>query len=114
MFSRLAVFTTITLSALAAATPAPIVARGGEPASTCSTGPVQCCNSVQQSNNPGTAALLGLLGVVVQGVAVPIGITCSPISVIGAGGAGCNAQTVCCQDNSHGGIVSVGCVPVQL
>ncbi|EEB97008.1 hypothetical protein MPER_03760, partial [Moniliophthora perniciosa FA553] len=42
-----------------------------EPAGQCNTGPVQCCNSVQSSSNPATSLLLGLLGVVVQGVNVP-------------------------------------------
>ena len=52
----------------------------------CSTGSVQCCNSVQQSNAGGLVGLLlGLLDVVLD-VVVPIGITCSPITVIGVSG----------------------------
>ena len=45
--------------------------------------------------------LLGLLGIVVQGVDVLVGINCSPITVIGVGSGGsCSANVVCCQDNS--------------
>ncbi|KAF5356487.1 hypothetical protein D9757_004550 [Collybiopsis confluens] len=99
------------LATLAVATPAP---RGGEPASSCTTGPVQCCNTVTTASNPAAATLLGLLGIVVQSVTAVVGLSCSPISVIGIGGSGCKAQAVCCQDNSHGGLISIGCVPVQL
>ena len=45
MFSRVAALTALALPLLAAATP--LEARGGMPASQCNTGPVQCCNSVQ-------------------------------------------------------------------
>ena len=52
----------------------------------CSGGSVQCCNSVQESNSGGLVdVLLGLLGVVIDGV-IPIGVTCSPITVIGVSG----------------------------
>ena len=73
-------FVTAAIASLAAATPA---ARD-----TCSTGPIQCCNSVQSASDPATALLLGLLGIVVQGVNVDVGLTCSPITVIGVGSNG--------------------------
>jgi len=108
---KLSFVSTVALATLAAATP---VRRGGEPASSCSTGPVQCCDSVQSAGSPAASTLLGLLGIVVQGADVPIGITCSPISVIGVGGDSCSAQAVCCDNNSFNGVVAIGCVPVDL
>lgn len=36
-----------------------------------------CCISVQNSNSPTVSNLLGLLGVVLQGVAVPVGLSCT-------------------------------------
>lgn len=51
----------------------------------CNTGPIQCCNSVTQANNPVAALLIGLLGIVV-GPTVAVGLTCSPLSIIGVGG----------------------------
>ena len=57
------------------------------PPSQCNTGPIQCCNSVQSASSGGlTSTLLGLLGIVLQGVDLPIGLTCNPISIIGIGG----------------------------
>lgn len=55
------------------------------PISQCNTGDAQCCNSVTKASDPSTAALLGLLGIVVQGVDVLVGLTCTPITVIGVG-----------------------------
>ncbi|RXW22352.1 hypothetical protein EST38_g3478 [Candolleomyces aberdarensis] len=95
-----------TLAAVASATPT----RRAE----CSTGPIQCCNSVQPAGAPDAAKLLGLLGVVVQDVNIPIGLTCSPISVIGLPGNSCNAQTVCCENNSFNGVVAIGCTPINI
>ncbi len=40
-----------------------------------------CCDSTTTAGAPGIATLLGLLGVVAQGVNVPIGLGCSPITV---------------------------------
>ncbi|KAL1944001.1 hypothetical protein VTO73DRAFT_3819 [Trametes versicolor] len=110
MSSRLTAFVLGALPLLAAATPLDTRAAGK-----CSTGPLQCCNSVQKANDPATAAILALLGVVVQAVDVHVGLDCSPISVVGvATGNSCNAQAVCCKNNDVGGAVSLGCVPVTL
>ena len=75
-------FVTAALASLAAATPAP---RGGEPASSCSTGPVQCCNTVEKASDSSAAGILALLGIVLQDLNVDVGLTCDPITVIGAG-----------------------------
>ncbi|KAJ3863228.1 hydrophobin 2 [Lentinula novae-zelandiae] len=103
-------FVSIALATLAVATPAP----RGEPASSCSTGDLQCCNTVEPASSPSASELLGLLGIVVQGVNVLVGLTCSPITVIGLENGGCSAQAVCCNDNSNGGLISIGCLPVTL
>ncbi|EEB97363.1 hypothetical protein MPER_03332 [Moniliophthora perniciosa FA553] len=99
------------LATLAAATP---TRRTDKPASECSTGPVQCCNTITNAGDPTAAGVLALIGVVVQDLNVPVGLTCTPVTVIGAGGSGCSASPVCCEDNSNGGLISIGCVPVDL
>ncbi|KIJ33018.1 hypothetical protein M422DRAFT_265047 [Sphaerobolus stellatus SS14] len=86
-----------------------------EPISQCNTGDAQCCNSDSSASNPSAAALLGLLGIVVQGVDVLVGITCSPIIAIGVGGgANCAQQPVCCTNTSFNGVVNIGCTPISL
>lgn len=51
MFSRVAVFATLALPLLAVATPVELEAR-----QTCSTGAIQCCNSVQSVSAPTQAS----------------------------------------------------------
>ncbi|EIW55694.1 hydrophobin-315 [Trametes versicolor FP-101664 SS1] len=110
MSSRLTAFVLGALPLLAAATPLDTRAAGK-----CSTGSLQCCNSVQKANDPATSLLLALLGIDVQSIDALVGITCSPITVVGvATGNSCNAQAVCCKNNNVGGAVSLGCVPVTL
>ncbi|KAF9259952.1 fungal hydrophobin [Marasmius fiardii PR-910] len=117
MFAKL--FAVSVLAAFVSASPTP----GGYPEQTpgnvnqCNVGPAQCCKqtmsagSAMATANPG---LLALLQVVVQDVNVIVGLDCSPISVIGGGNGGCNSRPVCCNDNSNGGLVSIGCVPISI
>ena len=47
------------------------------------------------------SSLLGLLGIALQGLDVPVGLDCSPITIVGVGaGNQCSANTVCCQNNN--------------
>ncbi|KAI0738077.1 fungal hydrophobin [Daedaleopsis nitida] len=101
MFSRTAVFATLSFALLAAA-------------DNCNTGPVQCCNSVESAHSAAGSAILSLLGVVLQDVTAQIGLGCSPIQAVGVGGGACKAQAVCCENNNVGGLISVGCLPVSL
>ncbi|OCB91513.1 hypothetical protein A7U60_g1248 [Sanghuangporus baumii] len=106
MFAK--VFTIASLAILAVATPAPVPAD-----SQCNTGSLQCCNSVQEADSQAISGLLSLLGVVVQDVSALVGVTCSPIDVIGVGSSGCDASPVCCTDNSFSGLIALGCVPIN-
>ncbi|CAL1710924.1 unnamed protein product [Somion occarium] len=112
MFSRVVALTTLALPLLAVATPTAVTR--GEPAGQCNTGPIQCCNSVEKASSTDANFLLGLLGIVLEDLSVLVGITCSPITVIGVGGGSCSAKPVCCENNSFGGLISIGCVPVSL
>ncbi|KAK1218634.1 hypothetical protein PQX77_018675 [Marasmius sp. AFHP31] len=112
-------FALSTLTTLAVATP--LVSRtggggggGGSPSGNCNTGPIQCCNTVTTAKDPVAGLLIGLLNILVQDLNVGVGLTCSPITVLGGGNGGCSANPVCCSDNSHGGLISIGCLPVSL
>ncbi|THH00204.1 hypothetical protein EW026_g2265 [Hermanssonia centrifuga] len=109
MFSRLAAFTALAFPFLAVATPTN-VARAS-----CDTGPIQCCQSTETAGSASGTAILKSIGVVLSDPSVLLGLTCSPISVVGVGsGASCDASPVCCENNSFGSLVSIGCVPVSL
>ncbi|KAG7442193.1 fungal hydrophobin, partial [Guyanagaster necrorhizus] len=83
-------------------------------ASSCSSGDLQCCTSVQSGDSSAVSALLGLLGVVLSDVTALVGITCIPITIVGVGSTGCNQQTVCCENNSFNGLIAIGCVPINI
>ncbi|KAG7441657.1 hydrophobin-251 [Guyanagaster necrorhizus] len=88
MFVRLSAFTLLALPLLATATVLPRQ-------DTCASGSAQCCNSVQSYVHRS-------------------GVTCSPITGIGAGGTDCSDQPVCCTDNSYNGVVALGCTPINV
>ncbi|KZT26116.1 fungal hydrophobin, partial [Neolentinus lepideus HHB14362 ss-1] len=92
-------------------TPPPPPTPTGGTSGSCNTGSVQCCNSVQSAGDGGMPGILGLLGLPAD-PDVLVGTNCSPIDVLGLGaGASCTAHPVCCEDNSHGGLISIGCIP---
>ncbi|CAL1707430.1 unnamed protein product [Somion occarium] len=100
------VTTTVTVTAPSSTTT--------ESAGQCNTGPIQCCNSVQSASSASSAALLGLLGIVLSDLKVLLGLDCSPITIIGGVAGGCSASPVCCQNNSFGSLISIGCIPITL
>ena len=54
-----------------------------------------------QASSKDVTTLLGLLGIVLDDLNVLVGLTCSPISVVGVGsGSACSATPVCCENNS--------------
>ncbi|RSM14768.1 hypothetical protein CDV31_005202 [Fusarium ambrosium] len=69
---------------------------------------LQCCQTVGTVSTPVIGLILSLLGIVVRDTNILLGITCSPITNAGS----CPATPVCCNDNSHGGLISIGCTRV--
>ncbi|TFK51343.1 hydrophobin-domain-containing protein [Heliocybe sulcata] len=102
-------FTVSSFITLAVASP--LTARQ---TSQCNTGSIQCCKQVQTAGSPGVASLAGLLGIVLDGLDIPVGIQCSPLTVGGIGGGAHNAAPVCCENNAQGGLISVGCIPITI
>ncbi|KAI0826597.1 fungal hydrophobin [Trametes gibbosa] len=97
--------------ALAAATAvgATAIPRGS---GSCNTGPLQCCNNFTKASDEGTKTLLDFLNIVTELDAL-VGLTCTPINVVGSSET-CSSAPVCCENNAWGGLVSIGCVPVSL
>ncbi|TFK37436.1 hydrophobin [Crucibulum laeve] len=58
-------------------------------------------------------AIAGLGSLVTGAITGQVGLECNPISVIGAGGTSCKAQTACCTGNNFNGLVVVGCSPIS-
>ncbi|KAH8822417.1 hypothetical protein DL96DRAFT_1560024 [Flagelloscypha sp. PMI_526] len=45
---------------------------------------------------------------------VAVGLTCSPINIIGIGSNSCSSQPVCCSDNNFNGVIAIGCSPINI
>lgn len=93
MFAKLVIYTTAVFSVLAVATPLP---TDGGAQSSCSTGPVQCCNSIVHNKDSSSTFIFGLLELVLDDVDAYVGFGCSPINVIPVlgGNAWCVPPTV--------------------
>ncbi|GLB42043.1 putative hydrophobins [Lyophyllum shimeji] len=108
MFAR--IYTSSLLLFVAVCASAAVLPRGG--VNQCNTGTIQCCNSVQNADDPMVGGLAGLLGI--GAITGQVGVTCNPISIKGMGGNSCSAQPVCCTGNSFNGVVVVGCSPINI
>ncbi|KAJ6463084.1 hydrophobin 2 [Mycena vulgaris] len=87
----------------------PLGAVEREPVSQCNTGDAQCCQEVVSADNAKASELLHLLGIAVVGKTA-VGLTCTPITVIGV--SGCHASPVCCKNNTFNGIVALNGKPL--
>ncbi|KAJ7271481.1 fungal hydrophobin [Mycena rebaudengoi] len=106
MFSKLSVIVASVLVTLAAATP---MARNTPPATTPQDSP-QCCSSVVSSSSTAASAVAALLGLDLTGLDVPVGLSCSPITL----GNNCGSTTVNCAapEKQWGGLIAINCIPI--
>ncbi|KAJ7454213.1 fungal hydrophobin [Mycena latifolia] len=104
MFSKLSVIATSVLITLAAARP------WDTPPVTPPTSN-QCCNSVQSSSSSSVAAVAALLGLDLSGLDVPVGLGCSPITLVGNN---CGGTTVTCDapEQEWGSLIAINCIPI--
>ncbi|KAF8959641.1 hydrophobin-263 [Flammula alnicola] len=108
MFARASSVFVLALPILAAASVLP------RQSNQCDTGSIQCCESTQSATSSVVSTLLGLLGIPIGSVTGLVGVTCSPITVVGASGTSCSQQPVCCTNDSFNGLIALGCTPVNL
>ncbi|KAJ7027768.1 fungal hydrophobin [Mycena alexandri] len=106
MFAKLSVVVTSVLITLAAAIP------NTTPPVTPPTSP-QCCSSVVPSSNAGAGIVAALLGLDISGLLVDVGLSCSPITLLGNN---CGGTTVTCDapDKEWGGLIAINCIPITL
>ncbi|KAJ7809685.1 hypothetical protein B0H13DRAFT_2478507 [Mycena leptocephala] len=73
----------------------------------------QCCHSVLSSTDGAVSAVAALLGLDLTGLNVPIGLGCSPITVIGNN---CGSTTVNCEapKEQWGSLIAINCIPITL
>ncbi|KAF7360974.1 Hydrophobin 2 [Mycena sanguinolenta] len=107
MFSKLSVVAVSVLVTLAAAMPGGYTPPVTTPTSN------QCCSSVQSSSSNVVSAVAGLLGLDLSGLNVPIGLGCSPITVLGNN---CGGTQVTCEspEKEWGSLIAINCIPITL
>ncbi|EEB99984.1 hypothetical protein MPER_00187, partial [Moniliophthora perniciosa FA553] len=76
MQSRAKVFSLVALATLAIATP---TRRSGQPASS--------CNTITACVDPADETIMKLLGIPILNPDILVGLTCNPVTVIGASGS---------------------------
>ncbi|KAJ7491723.1 hydrophobin [Mycena galericulata] len=103
MFSKLSVVASVLIS-LAAAIP------NTTPPVTPPTSN-QCCDSVVSSSSVAASAVAALLGLDLTGLDVPVGLSCSPITVAGNN---CGSTSVTCDapEKEWGGLIAINCIPI--
>ncbi|KAJ7921122.1 hydrophobin 2 [Mycena leptocephala] len=104
MFSKLSIAFISVLVTLAAAIPTTT------PPATPPTSP-QCCESVVPSSSSAASLVAAIVGLDLAGINVPVGLSCSPITVAGNN---CGSTTVTCDapDALWGGLIAINCLPI--
>ncbi|KAJ7241057.1 hypothetical protein B0H12DRAFT_1134087 [Mycena haematopus] len=106
MFSKLSIAVASVLITLAAAMP-----NGSPPPPVTPPTSSQCCASVVSSTSSAASAVAALVGLDLTGLDVPVGLSCSPITV---GGNNCGSTTVTCDapEKEWGGLIAINCLPI--
>ncbi|KAJ6458820.1 hydrophobin [Mycena vitilis] len=106
MFSKLSIVVPSVLITLAAAMP-----NGVPPPPVVPPTSAQCCTSVVSSSSTAASAVAAGLGLDLTGLNVPVGLSCSAITVIGNN---CGGTSVNCDapENEWGGLIAINCLPI--
>ncbi|KAJ7606079.1 hypothetical protein FB45DRAFT_1140235 [Roridomyces roridus] len=73
----------------------------------------QCCKSVVSSSSSAASAVAALVGLDLTGLDVPVGLSCSPITVVGNN---CGGTSVTCDapDAQWDNLIAINCIPITL
>ncbi|PPR08034.1 hypothetical protein CVT24_010833 [Panaeolus cyanescens] len=114
MFSKLSVVFALAFGALSVSAGGYYTDSNGIDYS-CNSGPVQCCNSLNDVSNVDATNIAALIGVAVSDLTGQIGLQCNPVTVIGVGaGANCASAPVCCEKNFQNQLVGINCTPITV
>ncbi|KAJ7868715.1 hydrophobin 2 [Mycena leptocephala] len=71
----------------------------------------QCCQSVVSSTSAAANAVAAIVGIDLTGLDVPVGLSCSPITVAGDN---CGSTSVTCDAPAveWGGLIAINCIPI--
>ncbi|KAF7334691.1 Hydrophobin 2 [Mycena venus] len=105
MFSKLSVVVASALITLAAATPTTVPVT--PPTSD------QCCQTVVDSSSTAAGKVLSLLGIDLGIITIPVGLNCSPLTVLGNN---CGDITTRCDapEIEWGGLIAINCIPITI
>ncbi|KAF7290419.1 Hydrophobin 2 [Mycena chlorophos] len=107
MFSQI-----LTVFAVATAAAAWATTTTAPPPVTTPSSP-QCCDSVVSSTSTAAAAVAALVGIDLTGLDVPIGLSCSPITVVGNNCAGTNV-TCDAPEEEWDNLIAINCITIVL
>ncbi|KAJ7149697.1 hydrophobin [Mycena filopes] len=103
MFSKLTVFAALVTLAAAIPTTVPITPPTSD----------QCCGSVVDSSSTAAGVVLAELGIDLGDITVPVGLSCSPITILGEN---CGGITTRCDapEIVWGNLIAINCIPITL
>ncbi|KAJ7349979.1 hypothetical protein DFH08DRAFT_807304 [Mycena albidolilacea] len=120
MFSKLSVVVTSVLMVFAVASPSgpptrpsPAPAVGTPPPPITPPISPQCCVSVVPASSVSAAAVASVVGLDLTGILVDVGLSCSPLSVVGNN---CGSTTVICDLplKKWSRLIAINCIPITI
>ncbi|KAJ7907149.1 hypothetical protein B0H13DRAFT_2332646 [Mycena leptocephala] len=109
MFSKISVVVPYVFITLAAATP-----TGTPPPPITPPSSPQCCDRVVSSTSVDASRFAALLGIDLDGLNVPVGLSCSPIDPLATLPGNCAWTSLTCDapEKEWGGLFAINCFPV--
>ncbi|KAJ7631556.1 hydrophobin [Mycena polygramma] len=106
MFSKLSIVVASVLISLAAAMP-----NGVPPPPVTPPTSAQCCSSVVPPTSSAASAVAAIVGLDLSGIDVPVGLSCTPITVVGDN---CGGTSVTCDapEDEWAGLIAINCIPI--
>ncbi|KAJ7663303.1 hypothetical protein DFH06DRAFT_1189943 [Mycena polygramma] len=71
----------------------------------------QCCSSVVPPTSSAASAVAAAIGLDLSGIDVPVGLSCTPITVVGDN---CGGTSVTCDapEAEWAGLIAINCIPI--